>query len=348
MSTPLPLSVEEITPAWLGSALGVDVASVDVESIIWGTATKVFVKVEYAAPTADVGPPTMLCVKGGFNAGLRPMACSGYFAEAWFYESIAQTLDVELPRCWYTGADTEAMQGIVILDDLRATGTTFPDMTTPMSVDDVAAALDQQARWHAATWGGAGLDRAEWLTVGSPVQRSIIEMMLGADHWSHHLSLPRGEALPDSLRNPDRILAGFKKYWAADDDAALALSHGDAHMGNLFTSSGQQQAFLDWQGVCKAPWSDDVAYLVGGALSPEDRRANERDLLQHYLKQLGSAGAAAPSMDDAWPDYLGHYLHGIVWLLVPEAMQPEDVCHAMGARYAQACADHDIFNLLGV
>lgn len=153
--------------------------------------------------------------------------------------------------------------------------------------------------------------------------------------------------MPDSLKDPDRILAGFRNLWAGDDASTMALSHGDAHMGNLFTTAGGI-AFLDWQGACRAPWADDVAYLIGGALSPADRRSSERELVQHYLDHLSAAGAPAPTMDEAWLDYLRHHLHGLVWLLVPEAMQPEATCRAMGERYAAACADHDTFHLLDV
>jgi hypothetical protein len=345
-TTTLPLTVEDLTPAWFGEALGLRVKTVVIDHVIWGTATKVFVRLTYGTG-APATPPTDLCVKAGFNADLRPMAHTGYPAEAWFYESLAPALDLTLPGCWYAAADPTTQQGVVVLDDLRRSAT-FIDMLTPLSPDTVAAALDQLARLHGATWAGRGLDAAPWLTLGSPVQRTIIGVMLGDAHWSHHLALPRGAAMPASLRDNARVLAGFEALWGGDDGSVVALSHGDAHCGNLALGADGGPSFVDWQGVCLAPWSDDVAYLIGGALTPDDRRANERDLLAHYLTALAATGAPAPAIDAAWADYRRHHLHGLVWLLVPEAMQPEAVCHAMGERYAIACADHDIFTTLGV
>jgi hypothetical protein len=57
---PLPMVVEELTAEWLTTALsvrqpGVVVSSVAVEHIIWGTATKILVGVDYrAAPRSLV------------------------------------------------------------------------------------------------------------------------------------------------------------------------------------------------------------------------------------------------------------------------------------------------------
>jgi aminoglycoside phosphotransferase (APT) family kinase protein len=338
-----------LTADWFDAALplpaGVTVAAAEVESIIWGTATKVFVNLEYRGPgTSEL--PGSVCVKGGFNPNLRPMAGPGYLAEALFFRHLAPALKIPLPRCWYADQDPETGQGIVVLEDLHDSGVEFPTMVDPLSPAAVAEALAVLASLHAATWDGQGLETSGWLTVGSPVQRQIIRIMLGEDHWNYHLGLPRGEGLPESMLDRERVLAGFEELWSADDAAPHVLSHGDAHMGNLYFRP--DPAFLDWQGVCRAPWADDVTYLIGGALTTEDRRAHERDLLDGYLEALRTCGVTPPDADTAWAAYRRHHLHGFVWLLVPEAMQPEPVCAAMGRRYAWACDDHRVFDALGV
>ena len=376
-ATALPLTVEDLTAQWFRAALplpaGVTVAAADVESIIWGTATKVFVRLAYDGGDG-AGLPDTVCVKGGFNPNLRPMAGPGYLAEALFFAQLAPRLDVPLPRCWFADQDPATGQGIVVQEDLRTTGAEFPTMVDPLTPETVAGALRVLASCHAATWNEHGLDASLWLTVGSPVQRQIIQIMLGEDHWKYHLGLPRGGGLPTAMLDRERVLAGFERLWAGDDAAPKALSHGDAHMGNLYCAHGSspdgssrcdwgpqpqspagasaghrpEPAFLDWQGVCRAPWADDVTYLIGGALEPDERRAHERELLAGYLEALRSEGVEPPEPDAAWADYRRHHLHGFVWLLVPEAMQPEPVCAAMGRRYAIACDDHRVFEALGV
>jgi len=39
---------------------------------------------------------------------------------------------------------------------------------------------------------------------------------------------------------------------------------------------------------------------LGAVLDAEERRANERDLLRHYLSELTARGVEAPNWDDAW------------------------------------------------
>jgi hypothetical protein len=73
-SVPLPMVVEELTAEWLTAALsirppGVVVGSVAVEHIIWGTATKILVGVDYRDSRAPGCPPTRLCVKAASTQG---------------------------------------------------------------------------------------------------------------------------------------------------------------------------------------------------------------------------------------------------------------------------------------
>lgn len=59
----------------------------------------------------------------------------------------------------------------------------------------------------------------------------------------------------------------------------------------------------DWQATMAGGWAYDVAYLVGSACEPEDRRAWERELLEHYLRALAASGGAAPPFEEAWLRY---------------------------------------------
>jgi hypothetical protein len=219
-------------------------------------------------------------------------------------------------------------------------------MLEPLTPDTVAAGLDVLAAFHAATWDNAGLEQSDWLTLGSPAMRSITRDILSEESWAHHVALPRGKGIPESQLDRERVAAGFEQMWRNDDASVVALGHGDPHIGNVYLDPSP--AFLDWQGVCRQPWSDDVAYFLSGTLTVEDRRANERDLLTHYLAELTARGVTAPSFDEAWLDYRRHQLHGFVWLVVPIAMQPEEHAAVLSERYAIACEDHDTFKALGV
>ncbi len=340
--TALPATPEQITADWLTEALGQPVESVQFPDVVWGTATKVRLEVTYAEDAAGGDPPRHLCAKGGFDErmsdwGLGP----AYVLEARFFGELAARF-AGVPRCWFAGVDPAGGQGVVLLDDLVATGCTFGDPTAPWTADDVAAALEVQANWHAQTSGGP-----DWLEVGSSAPRGAASMFLSREHWDKHFAQDGAPVLPDSLQDPDRILRAFERLWAEDDSGPHCVVHGDAHLGNTYRDAQGNPGFLDWQTVCLGPWAYDVAYFIGGALSVEDRRAHERELLDRYLEALASAGGPLVGMDAAWTDDVRHTLHGFLWAATPAVMQPLERVVAMAERYAAAIEDHDTLSELG-
>src|SRR3546814_19223254 len=74
---------------------------------------------------------------------------------------------------------------------------------------------------------------------------------------------------------------------------------GDCHQGNTYVMPDGERVWLDWQLVRKGrPWRD-LTYFTIGALTIEERRASERDLLAHYRAALVATGA------EGWPNQIG-------------------------------------------
>lgn len=78
-----------------------------------------------------------------------------------------------------------------------------------------------------------------------------------------------------------------------------------------------------------------------GALSVEDRRASDADLLRHYLDVLEATAGTAPTFDEAWLAFCRHHLPGLLFALCPPEMQPPEICIAMRERYAAAAVEHE-------
>jgi len=347
----LPTQLDQITPAWLTAALserspGTRVAAVDIESVIWGTATKVFLRLGFETRPSG-GPPESVCLKGGFNDDMRAVAGLGYQVESRFYADVAPSLGDSVPTCWYSGHSEAANQGLVIIDDLRAVDAVFGAPFSCPSVDVVASTLESMAGWHGRTWNRAGSGSVGWLTVGSRLFRPVAESFLDPDYWAEYMTRPQTSTFDDALRDRNRVGRAIHRLWQCDDQEALSVSHGDPHVGNTYSLGDGMLRFLDWQTTCLAPWSDDVAYFVAGALGVEERRKHETDLLSHYLRALIATGAPAPAFDDAWLAYRRHHLHGLMFALCPPEMQPAEVCTLMGDRYANAAIDHDTLACLG-
>jgi phosphotransferase family enzyme len=178
--------------------------------------------------------------------------------------------------------------------------------------------------------------------------RSAAEVLLGADHWSATFSNDHAPRIPAEIDDRERILAGFRRLWERDAAGPLALAHGDAHVGNTYIDAAGRPRFLDWQGVCRAPAFYDVAYFIGGALDPDDRRAHEQALVRHYLAALSAGDGPTVTFDDAWLDYRRYTLHGFLWAVTPPVMQPPEKVRAMGERHVTAIADHDSLASLDV
>ena len=349
---PLPLSVEDLTADWLTEALsartpGTKVASADLDSVIWGTATKAFLDVVYA-DRPDDGPPTKLCVKGALQEDLRAVAGIGCRLEAAFYRDLAPHLDIPLVPAWFAAVDENQNQGLIIIDDLRPGDVKFGRAGMTYTVDEVAATLEIVARWHAATWERSGPADAPWLTVGSPFYRHAMESLYFLpEHWDRMLELPQTASLDDALRDRERVIAAVHRQWELDDAGPLTLSHGDSHIGNTYRVPDDPAArFLDWQVLCLAPWADDVAYFTVGSLTVDERRTHEDDLLRHYLDVLAANGAPAPNLDDARTLFRRQHLHGLMFAFCPPEMQDPDDCARMAERYGQAAIDHDTLALL--
>jgi hypothetical protein len=340
----LPQAIEDVTPEWLSSALSAPVTAITAEEVVAGSATKILVELEYAERGSV---PARLCVKGGFDDVQRMIGGMGFRTEVGFFADLAERMPVEVPRCWYAATEGEPTgQSIVILDDLRADGATFGDPTVALTVDQAAATLEVMARWHARFWDGRGLEGAGWVTTGSPVLRHVIDILTSPEHFEQHMAQPKAATVPPALRDPETVRDAMRRLWSLDDAETATLLHGDTHIGNMYFESDGAPRFLDWQSVMKGPWSHDVANFLAGALTVEDRRASERGLLEQYLGHLRAHGGPEVAPDEAWRGYRRHVLHGFLWVLTPEGMQPAENTAAMAARYSAAADDLDVLAAL--
>lgn len=98
----------------------------------------------------------------------------------------------------------------------------------------------------------------------------------------------------------------------------------------------------------RCPWSYDVAYFLVGALSVNDRKKHDRELVNGYLDALEALGGPALDRPEAWKDYQRHTLHGLIWATLPPTWISAEQVQAMTERYVSAIVDHDPFEILGV
>lgn len=344
----LPVTVEEVTTIWFTKILGHRVKTAALIEAIHGTASKLLYELSYEDTHNAASLPTHVCVKGGFNPDLvklHPALNAVYRREAEFFYHIASTVSLRLPPAWYSGSDVVTGQGIVVLDDLKAKGYAFGDPLEAWPVERVHAGVEELAILHARTWNATPKD-FPWLKEGLSLREVILSLMVKPEWEKRFFDTTAKPPVPDHMTDRERMIRAFKTLWVTTNQDFVCVAHGDSHIGNTFITPTGEPGFLDWQGLHFNSFLHDLTYFVVGALTIEDRRAHEIELLVHYLAMLHKAGGPKLEKDAVWDDYRKHHLHGFAWALTPPMMQPKDKVDIMSQRHCAAIADHGSLELL--
>lgn len=351
---PLPMSVEEITPDWLTRALrsrapGITVRAVETVDHISGTGTKLRLRLDLDEAGRQAGIPELVILKGGFEPHSREMAHI-HEAEARGYRDVFPFVDLPTPACYFADYAADQRQGMVILEDLVARDVEFLSVLRPQTFDQMRHRLSAFARFHAQTWDSPDFamgGRWEDIPEAEPGLRAYMDQyLLRPEEWQRFVDAPRGAATSVHFHDLHRVIAGFDKLTDFSRTLPHCMTHGDAHLGNLYISADGTPGFLDSM-TARGPALKEIAYHMTGALDVMDRRRWEQALIQHYLSELRANGVDAPSFDEAMRQFGAFLLDGHIIFMVNESFyQPEAVNTAYTARFSAAMIDHDTFALI--
>lgn len=338
----LPANVEEITTPWLGEALmGSGLGTVKASRILkvlHGTATKIHIEIE-----TEAGRKKTLWIKTGFEKHSHEVGQETVYAgEVYYYSKLAGRWDTRSPDCYFAQREGETGNSLIIMDDLLTRQPRFFEPVEPVPVGLVQQAVGTLARIHASSWMDPLLASDPWLASGGAwVRSNVIGWLYSDANWRIMSEAPRFRVLPSVLRDRDLLRETHIRLMGHWRESAVSycLSHGDAHMGQGYVLPDGSVELLDWQCVMKNSWANDVAYFVGSALSIEDRRAFEKDILKFYLAELAARGIRAPDFDEAFELYRAYAFHGIGWVCCKPEMQSEENCAAIAERSAAAVLD---------
>lgn len=339
----VPADWEAITPEWMTAVLadrhpGATVADVTVDLRDDGTNRRARLGVTYASGR---GPATVF-VKA-VDPAHRDLVrlTSGLLHEPRLFRSGVQ-LPVEHPAVYAALIDEEAEDFFLVMEDLRARGADPRDATRPLTVEQAASGMRGLGRLHGRYWGARleaepALGWLEPFVAFDGLQYAPLESAL--ERLDPDTS---GEVLSLTI---DRLVDDiWKPYIGTLTTTAQTLLHGDPHIGNTYVLPDDEVGFLDWQVARRGNFSLDVGYFLQGALTVENRRAHERELLGHYRDALGLPAGEMPSADEVWLRYRASVAHGLaLWLCTASSggglWQRVEVAVALAQRYAIAYAD---------
>ena len=341
----IPKRWEDVTPEWMTAAIASRHPHAVVKDATLvtkddGTNRRARFRLTYAS---GVGPEQVFLKAHAPGHRIVHLRNGNLFNEARLFKS-GVPLDVDHPLVYQSIVDYLRLDFLLVMEDIMQRGADPRDATRVMSVDQAAHGLRGLARLHSRYWGFSARTHPQlrWVKKWQP-----------SNGWKAGLGryipigLDRGGAvLPQEITKYSTagILDLWTQYVASLAREPMTLLHGDAHIGNTYVLPNDEVGFLDWQVTRRGEWSQDVGYFLISALSVEDRRKSEADLLDEYRKALEVPDDHKPTADQIWARYRATPIYGLaIWLstLGTDGWQPREISLTLCRRFSAAFTELD-------
>lgn len=302
--TDFPTRPDAMTPAWLGAALGAPAGRLrgwTCEAVGTGQMCDSFrLRLDWDAE-AGGGPPglpaSIIAKCPSHDAASRHIAAltGTYVKEVAWYRELAGAAKVSAPRCYHADIDANAVDFILILEDLAPARQ--GDQLAGMDLAGLAPCIGQAAKLHAMLWNSPKLDGFTWLKRdNADIVRALFPQL-----YAGFCERYAGRLSADVLNLGANIVAHLNQ-WLARSPAARSIVHGDLRIDNFLFASGSERCWLvDWQTLGIGSGATDLAYLVGTSIADPAAR-DDRAAFSLWLGALEESGLS-PDADALWSDY---------------------------------------------
>jgi hypothetical protein len=270
-----------------------------------GTTDRARLKLQWNDAGTEAGLPTKAFAKGTPSLPASRMLNSTFglcATEVHFYNSIYPDLaDITLKP--YYAKVASGGRFLLVLESKDA-DTHFYTPDGEASLEHAEAIIDALAKMHGQFYKSPRFQKdLSWVTHyrGRPGQWFAPKLMPVAEK-----RFSRKYDVPEPVHRLTRFhLENREAFWRIWEAMPPTLCHGDTHIGNTFRSADGTSGLFDWQEVHKMNGIREVAYFIAWALTPDSRRAYEKDLLARYLDALAASGVGkeTPSLSQGFDQY---------------------------------------------
>jgi hypothetical protein len=315
----IPITYEAITDEWLTHVVCRKVAgakvvehSLDVPDDGNANRRRIYLKYNAAGDQAKL-PASVFCKASQKLANRLVMAnCHLLQGEVEFYNKYRPLLDIEAPQGYFANYSERTYNSIIVLEDLVRSGAEFCRHDTVMTRDRAESQLRLLARLHGRYSSSKEVEQSDLLT--------FEDVFANNDGWFGLKSCCTNGFNAAEAVIPARLFGRREEIWPATLKSAAVhgtvprtFTHNDPHLRNWYIAANGEFGSCDFQTLARGHWARDVAYTVSTALTVEDRRAWEKDLLKYYLEKLREEGGPNPGFDAAWLHYRQHLFTSLAW-----------------------------------
>lgn len=299
MTTP-PATIDEVTPAWVAEATGLDVTDIDVEQIGVGVGIASAV---YRLSLTGTDVPDTLILKlpaldeaSVFTASVLRM----YSRETKFFGELSDASPIRVPRGYGGAANDDGTGYYLFMEDMG--GHRSVDQIAGMIISDAEQAVDEMAKWHATFWGKADrhLETGAAVSFADDLYRAVLPLVFD-EGWERIQA--NMEVHPTIAEVAPRWVDTFDDMHDALSVAPTTLVHGDYRADNLFFADDGTVVLLDFQLTGVGTGAFDLAYFVTQSLLPDVAADNERNLFDRYIAGLIAAGVPEAETSRLWDNY---------------------------------------------
>lgn len=353
-----PLTVrhpDNLTTSWAQQLVNqydkdIVVKQITINAIDIGTTTRVRIKVNYSNSTTlprywFIKLPSLSWRARAITALPRLL-----HTEVRFYNELAGSTPVKKPTALLAKSSFYQGSTLVLNDITEQDG--IPGLASDtLTAEQAQLIIEQLASLHAQFWGETDNNpKYNWLS--GPVRQ--LEDLLGSA-----LAVPlmkRGlekasDIVKPTLHQPAIQYAHQRrKTMRFLAQGAQTIVHHDCHPGNLFWQNNKP-GLLDWQMVRTGEGISDIAYFLATSLDSDIRKANEYQLINHYINELSKKGISNLNPKYIHQRYQAHLIYPLEAMLVTLAvgdMMDLAANKTLIKRAASAVEDNNTFIKLGL